>query len=184
MSIAWLLGQLPPVRKLANVRGSNHSFAGVPATSGTEHIQVVHLAMSQSKRNLDTSSCKASPLSDTQCRLNQWAKSPEQNHPSSSSTGPSTSSPRLSKRISSLTTANELKQHPYRDPEQLQTVFEQAGTIADTAAHFDISQTTARLWLIQYELYDPERQGMSSVANRLEELSPEDLGLPPLGEHQ
>ena len=91
---------------------------------------------------------------------------------------------RLSKRVSSLTTANELKQHPYRDPERLRAAFEQAGTIAGTAAHFDVSQTTARLWLIQYGLYDPEQQGMSSVANQLEELSPEDLGLPPLGEHQ
>lgn len=142
------------------------------------------MIMSQSTRNYESSSCKVSPLSDAQCRLNQWAKSSEQNHPSSLSTDPSTSSPRLSTRVSSLTTANELKQHPYRDPEKLRAAFEQAGTIAGTAAHFDISQTTARLWLIQYELYDPERQGMSSVANRLGELSPEDLGLPPLGEHQ
>ena len=142
------------------------------------------MIMSQSTRNYESGSCKVSPPSDVQCRLDQWVTSPEQNHPSSSSTDFSTSSDSLSKRVSSLTTANKLKQHPYRDPEKLRTVFEQEGTIAGTAAHFDVSQTTARLWLIQYELYDPERQGMSSVANRLGELSPEDLGLPPLGEHQ
>ncbi len=142
------------------------------------------MIMSQSTRNYESSSCKVSPPSDAQCRLDQWAMSSKQNHPSSSSTDSSTSSDSLSKRVSSLTTANELKQHPYRDPEKLRAAFEQAGTIAGTAAHFNVSQTTARLWLIQYELYDPEQQRMSSVANQLEELSPEDLGLPPLGEHQ
>jgi hypothetical protein len=137
------------------------------------------MIMSQSTQNYESGSCKVSPPSEVQCCLDQWATSPEQNHPSSSSTDLSTSSDSLSKRVSSLTTANELKQHPYRDPEKLRTVFEQSGTIAGTAAHFDVSQTTARLWLIQYGLYDPEQQGLSSVANRLEDLLPEDLGLPP-----
>ena len=100
-----------------------------------------------------------------------------------SSTDLFTSSTRLSKPVSSLTTADELERHPYRDPEKLRTVYEQAGTITGTAAHFDVSETTARLWLIHHGIYDPERQGLSSVANRLEELSPEDLGLAPLGEY-
>ncbi|ODR80842.1 hypothetical protein BG842_02410 [Haladaptatus sp. W1] len=100
-----------------------------------------------------------------------------------SSTDLSTSSTRLSKPVSSLTTADELERHPYRDPEKLRTVYEQEGTITGTAAHFDVTETTARLWLIHHGIYDPERQGLSSVANQLEELSPEDLGLAPLGEY-
>ena len=75
-------------------------------------------------------------------------------------------------------------QHPYRDPERLRTAYDQAGTIAGTAAHFDVSETAARIWLIHYGIYDPDTQGLSQVANQLEELSPEDLGLSPLGECQ
>lgn len=138
------------------------------------------MIMSQSTRNYESSSCKVSPPSDAQCRLDQWMNSSEQKHPSSSTTDPST---HFSQPVSSLTTADKLERHPYRDPEKLRAVYEQAGTIAGTAAHFDVSHTTTRLWLIQYEMYDPERQGLSSIANRLEKLSPEDLGLSPLGEH-
>lgn len=139
------------------------------------------MSMSQSKRSIETSSCKASPLSDAQCQLNQWANSPDKN-PSSSSTNSSTQSTSTSQKQSSLASIDELELYPYRDPEQLQTVYDEVGTIAGTAAHFDVSDTTARIWLIHHGIYDPEIQGVDSVANQLEELSPEDLGLPPLGE--
>ena len=138
------------------------------------------MIMSQSTRNYESTCCKGSPLPDAQCRLTQWATSPDENLSSSSSSDPST---RFAQPVSSLTTADKLERHPYRDPEKLRAIYEQAGTIAGTAAHFDVSHTTTRLWLIQYEMYDPERQGLSSIANRLEKLSPEDLGLSPLGDH-
>ena len=41
--IRMALGSVAPVRKAANVRGSNHSFADAPAISGTEHTQASHL---------------------------------------------------------------------------------------------------------------------------------------------
>ena len=100
------------------------------------------------------------------------------------STGPSTSSNSLSKPVSLLTTADELKQHPYRDPDRLRTAYEQAGTITGTAARFNVSETAVRIWLIRYGIYDPDTQGLSQVANQLEELTPEDLGLPPSGERR
>ncbi|MCO8256860.1 hypothetical protein NKF26_23870, partial [Haladaptatus sp. AB618] len=54
------------------------------------------------------------------------------------------------KSLLSLTTTDELEQHPYRDPDRLQTAYEQAGTIAGTATYFDVSETAARIWLIHY----------------------------------
>ncbi len=136
--------------------------------------------MSQSTQSFETSSCKGSPLPDTQCRLDQWTDKTDKSR--SSSSNQSASNFGFSTALSSLTTADELEQHPYRDPDRLRTAYEQAGTIAGTAAHFDVSETTARLWLIHHGIYDPEREGLSSVANRLEDLLPEDLGLSPLGE--
>ncbi len=171
------------VRKAANVRGSNHSFASAPATSGTEHTQASRLAMSQSTRNYEAPSCKVSPLPDEQCRLDQWANSSDEQQ-SSSSPNSSTPSRNTPQRRTSLTTPDDLEHHPYRDPEQLRTVYDRVGTIVGTAAHFDVSETTARNWLIHHEIYDPRVQGVSSVAAQLEELSPEDLGLPPLGERR
>ncbi len=138
--------------------------------------------MSQSTQSFETTSCKGSPLPDTQCQLDQWVDTTDKCSSSSSDQSASHFSG-FPKSLSSLTTADELEQHPYRDPDRLRTAYEQAGTIASTAAHFDVSETTARLWLIHHGIYDPEREGLSSVANRLEDLLPEDLGLSPLGEH-
>ena len=138
--------------------------------------------MSQSTQSFETSSCKGSPLPDTQCRLDQWTDTTEECI--SSSSNQSASNFGFSTALSSLTTAEELKQHPYRDPERLRTAYEQAGTIAGTAAYFDVSETAVRMWLIHYGIYDPNTQGLSAFADRLEELSPEDLGLPPLGERR
>jgi hypothetical protein len=139
--------------------------------------------MSQSTQSFETSSCKGSPLPDTQCRLDQWTDTTEERISSSFNQSASHSSG-FPKSLSSLTTADELEQHPYRDPDRLRTAYEQAGTIVGTAAHFDVSETAVRMWLIHYGIYDPETQGLTQVANRLEELSPEDLGLPPLGERR
>lgn len=138
--------------------------------------------MSQSTQSFETSSCKGSPLPDAQCRLDQWTDTTDKSK--SRLSNQPTSNVCFSTALSSLTTADELERHPYRDPDRLQTAYEQAGTIAGTAAHFDVSETTARIWLIIHEMYDPEKQGLSQVANRLEKLSPEDLGLPPLGERR
>ena len=138
--------------------------------------------MSQSTQSFETNSCKGSPLPDTQCRLDQWTDTTDKSR--SSSSNQSASNVGFSTALSSLTTADELERHPYRDPDRLQTAYEQAGTIAGTAAHFDVSETAARIWLIHYGIYDPDTQGLSQVADRLEELSPEDLGLPPLGERR
>ncbi len=139
--------------------------------------------MSQSTQSFETSSCKGSPLPDTQCRLDQWTDTTDKCSSSSSDQSASHSSG-FPKSLSSLTTADELKQHPYRDLDRLRTTYEQAGTIAGTAAHLDVSETAVRMWLIHYEIYDPGTEGLSNAADRLEELSPEDLGLPPLGERR
>lgn len=138
--------------------------------------------MSQSTQSFETHSCKGSPLPDTQCRLDRWTDTTDKSR--SRSSNQSASNVGFSTALSSLTTVDKLEQHPYRDPDRLQTAYKQAGTIAGTATHFNVSPTTIRLWLICYEMYDPERQGLSQVANQLEELSPEDLGLSPLGERR
>lgn len=61
-------------------------------------------------------------------------------------------------------------------------VYDQVETIAGTASRFGISETTARKWLIQQNIYEPETDGRPVLADLLDELLPEDLGLTPLGE--
>ncbi len=140
--------------------------------------------MSQSTQSFETTSCKGSPLPDTQCRLDQWIDTIDECTSSSSSEQPSSISFSTHKPRSQLTTIEELDRHPYRDPNQLRAAYEDTGTIAGTAAHFDVSETTARMWLIRYEIYDPDIQGLSALADRLEDLLPEDLGLSPLDEYR
>jgi hypothetical protein len=83
-----------------------------------------------------------------------------------------------------LTTPRGLEKYPYRDPSRLQEVFDQIGTIAGTASHFGIVEATARIWLIHYDIYDPETEGLTAPTERLEKLAPEDVGLCPLGERK
>ena len=65
----------------------------------------------------------------------------------------------------------------HQNREHLEAVFKQKGNIAHTAVHFDISETTARRWLIRFDLYDPETQGVGQTALMLESMSLEDAGL-------
>jgi hypothetical protein len=68
----------------------------------------------------------------------------------------------------------------YRNPEHLEAVFDEKGTIVHTGNHFDVSEATARRWLIEFEIYDPDTDGVKQPALLLEKLSPEDVGLTPL----
>lgn len=82
------------------------------------------------------------------------------------------------------TTPGQSESFPYRDPDQLRSVYDRIRTIAGTASHFGISESTARTWLIQYDIYDPATDGLPALAEYLEKLAPEDLGLTPLGERR
>ncbi|WP_433631210.1 hypothetical protein [Halomicrococcus sp. NG-SE-24] len=79
-------------------------------------------------------------------------------------------------------TPDDQDQLPHQDPDRLQEVYEQVGTIAATATYFDISAMTARTWLIRHDIFDPDTDGLEMSAQQLQELDPEDVGLPPRGE--
>jgi hypothetical protein len=83
-----------------------------------------------------------------------------------------------------LTSSQELENHPYRNPSHLEEVYTQVGTIAGTASSFGISEATARTWLIRYDFYDPETDGLPTPSEQLQKLTPEDLGLSPIGERE
>ena len=68
----------------------------------------------------------------------------------------------------------------HQNPEHLEAVFEEKGTIVHTGNHFGVSEATARRWLIDFEIYDPDTDGVRQTALLLEELSPEDVGLSPM----
>ena len=78
--------------------------------------------------------------------------------------------------------SDDCSQPPYQDPGRLREVYEQEGTIAATAVYFDISAMTVRTWLIKFDIFDPDTDGVEMPAQRLQELDPEDVGLPPRGE--
>lgn len=65
----------------------------------------------------------------------------------------------------------------HKNPEHLEAVFEAKGTIVHTGQHFGVSEATARRWLIDFEIYDPDTDGVRQTALLLEKLSPEDVGL-------
>ena len=70
----------------------------------------------------------------------------------------------------------------YRNPSILEDAFQREGTIIGTADHFDIAPATCRKWLLRYEIYDPDSQGLETTAQKLSNLDPEDVGLKPIGE--
>lgn len=75
-------------------------------------------------------------------------------------------------------TTNSLAEYDdYRNPEHLEAVFDEKGTIVHTGNHFDVSETTARRWLIEFGIYDPDTDGVKQPALLLEKLSPEDVDL-------
>ena len=71
---------------------------------------------------------------------------------------------------------------PHRNPVHLEQTYERFGTIDDTATYFDVSTTTIRKYLRQYGLYTSEESGCPIRARDLNDMSPEDVGLPPIGE--
>lgn len=79
-------------------------------------------------------------------------------------------------------TPDDQDQPPHRDANRLREVYEQVDTIAATAAYFNISAMTARRWLIYHDIFDPDTDGLTIPAQQLQELEPEDVGLPPRGE--
>ncbi|RBI60000.1 hypothetical protein DMJ13_20150 [halophilic archaeon] len=87
-----------------------------------------------------------------------------------------------SDREASQAQSDDCSQPPYRDPDRLREVYDQKGTIAATATYFDISAMTARTWLIKFDIFDPDTDGLEMPAQQLQELDPEDVGLPPRGE--
>ena len=72
-------------------------------------------------------------------------------------------------------------QRPYRNEERMKAAYEECGTIQDTADYFDIAPSTARKYLVRFELYEPETEGPVRAID-LENASPEDIGLAPIGE--
>ena len=78
----------------------------------------------------------------------------------------------------------EYENHSCRDIDLPRAVSKQLGSITSTADHFDISATVARNWLIRYESYDLYREGLPGLSERLETLSPTNLGLSSLGERR
>lgn len=77
---------------------------------------------------------------------------------------------------------------PHRDPERLEPVYERFGTLYETANHFGVSSPTIRKHLKRYGLYTPESEtedtGYLVHPRELEKMSPEDVGLPPIGERR
>ena len=96
----------------------------------------------------------------------------------SSSTAPRSDS--LAERADRQNTDSLAEYDNYRNPEHLEAVFDEKGTIVHTGNHFDVSEATARRWLIEFEIYDPDTDGVRQPALLLEKLSPEDVGLTPL----
>ena len=78
----------------------------------------------------------------------------------------------------------EHENHAYWDPGCPQAVSDQVRSIVSIADYFDISATAARNWVIRYESYNPDSEGLPGIRERLETLSPEDLGLSPLSERR
>lgn len=70
----------------------------------------------------------------------------------------------------------------YQNPTVLEEAFNREGTIIGTADHFGIAPATCRKWLLRYELYQPESQGLETPAQQLSKLDPEDVGLKAIGE--
>ncbi|WP_440009078.1 hypothetical protein [Halomicrococcus sp. SG-WS-1] len=103
------------------------------------------------------------------------------NNPTTSGEDPQQSDPDKSEPDATAT-SDDHDQPPYRDPDRLRAVYEQEETIAATATHFDVSDRTARTWLIRHDLFDPDSDGIPAPYRRLQALEPDDVGLPPLGE--
>ena len=121
------------------------------------------MTTNQSNHNFAITHCKASSLPPEQSQLTQWQDdSIEQS--------------------STASIAKNSDAYPYRSSDQLQAVYNRTKTIAGTAERFEIAEATARKWLIHHGIYDPETDGLSVLAEQLEEIEPEDLGLKPLGE--
>lgn len=70
----------------------------------------------------------------------------------------------------------------YQNPSTLKNAFEREGTIIGTADYFGIAPATCRKWLLRYDLYEPESEGLENPAQQLSELDPEDVGLKAIGE--
>ena len=88
-------------------------------------------------------------------------------------------------KIDELTTPEQLAKYPYRDPEKLQEAYDRAGSVAGAAAQFDgVVTQTVRNWLIAHGIYDPEKDGMTSLANDLRRIDPADVGLQPTSEQR
>lgn len=85
--------------------------------------------------------------------------------------------------MSSATTQNDPSaDSDYQNPSTLKNAFEREGTIIGTADYFDIAPATCRKWLLRYDLYKPESEGLENPAQQLSELDPEDVGLKAIGE--
>ncbi|WP_266082728.1 hypothetical protein [Haladaptatus caseinilyticus] len=125
--------------------------------------------MSQSNLNFEIDCCKASLPQNRQHGHPQWRS----NTPDRTTTAGDDD-----------TTPIKSSDYSYRYPDRLQETYDRIGTIAGTASHFGISESTARTWLIHHGIYDPETDGIPAPAERLKELHPEDLGLTPLGERR
>jgi hypothetical protein len=85
--------------------------------------------------------------------------------------------------MSSATTQNDPSaDRDYQNPSTLKSAFEREGTIIGTANYFGIAPATCRKWLLRYDLYEPESEGLENPAQQLSELDPEDVGLKAIGE--
>ena len=83
---------------------------------------------------------------------------------------------------SSIVSSDPSTYNDYRDPSVLEDVFQREGTITGTADYFDIAPATCRKWLLRYEIYEPDSQGLETPAQQLSRLGPEDIGLKAIGE--
>lgn len=77
---------------------------------------------------------------------------------------------------------------PHRDPECLEPVYERFGTLYETANYFGVSSPTIRKYLKKHGFYTPKSEtedtGYLVHPRELEKMSPEDVGLPPIGERK
>ena len=75
---------------------------------------------------------------------------------------------------------------PHRDPKRLEPVYERFGTLYETANYFGVSSPTIRKHLKRHDLYTPESNAETEEGRissyDLENMNPEDVGLPPIGE--
>lgn len=83
---------------------------------------------------------------------------------------------------SSATPNDSSPDEEYHNPIILEETFNREGTIIGTADYFGIAPATCRKWLLRYDLYEPESDGLENPAQQLSELNPEDIGLNAIGE--